>query len=299
MIQIVINDFIEAQLDVWDDARARYHQLGKVERKPFESDDFKGFFQFNPSRIVSTGAKIDKNTISQRPCFLCKDNRPECQFSMPVVHGWDFLVNPFPIFPVHFTISNINHVPQVHFPPESLLFADRFPELAVFFNGAKAGASAPDHAHLQAVLKSELPLLRFVEENHPTSQTGILSSHDFDLKPPFLIYSAVIPPTSEGEIILRKMSLLTGWDETTGNPDLGLRNIVIWKDSATGLMRMVVIPRKAHRPACYNAEGDSKLLVSPGTIDMCGVVIVPRREDFERIDSTEISRIYSEVAFPS
>lgn len=292
-----INDFIEAQLEVWDDARKRYHNLGKTERKRFKTGDLDGCFQFNPSRIVSTGAKVDSKSLSERPCFLCKENRPECQVPLPVVEGWDFLLNPFPIFPVHFTIASRQHLPQESLPPEALLFADKFPELAVFFNGAKAGASAPDHAHLQAVLKAELPLLRLVEENHPAEEAGIKSSVEFEKKPPFLVFSAVIPPTEEGETIFRKMSAVTGRSDENSQPDPGLRNIVIWKDSGTGVMRMIVIPRKAHRPACYFKEGADRLLVSPGTIDMCGVVVVPREEDFDRLDAEAIEKIYSEVAF--
>lgn len=292
-----INDFIEAQLEVWEDARQRYHTLGKTQRKKFTIKGLNGFFQYNPSRIVSTGAKVDAKAIKERPCFLCETNRPQCQWSLPVVEGWDFLLNPFPIFPVHFTIASQSHVPQVNFPFEAILFADRFPELAVFFNGAKAGASAPDHCHLQAVLKDELPLLRLVEENHPATETGIKSSYQYQTRPPFLVYSAVIPPTTEGEEILKKMAVLTGREENSEFPDPGLRNIVVWKDASTGLARMMVIPRKAHRPSCYFDSEEKKLLVSPGTIDMCGIVVVPRSEDFVRIDDTMMEKIYSEVAF--
>ena len=292
-----LNDFIEAQLEVWDEARERYHNLGKTERKRFKIGDFEGFFQFNPARIVSTGAKIDNGALRERACFLCPENRPDCQVSLPVAEGWDFLLNPFPIFPVHFTIASRLHVPQRNFPFDAILFADRFPELAVFFNGSKAGASAPDHCHLQAVLKSELPLVRFIEENHPVSEPGIKSSLEYDKRLPFTVYSAVVPPTAEGEGILRKMASITGSDEKTGVPDPGLRNIVVWKDSATGLLRMSVIPRKAHRPSCYFEPEDKKILVSPGTIDMCGIVVVPRRGDFERLDDSTIEKIFSEVAF--
>ena len=294
--RVEINDFIEEQLALWPEAHKRYLDLAKVERRKFRIGDFEGFFQFNPARILSTGAKVDKDSLKNRKCFLCGENRPSFQLKLDIVPGWEFLLNPFPIFPVHFTIAAQDHIPQKKFPPESILFADLYPELAIFFNGSRSGASAPDHAHLQAVLKQELPLIALVERYHPSSEPGIVCSSQFGVFLPFIFYSAVIPASKEGEMILARMSALTGKDPETQTLDAGLRNVVLWKDPA-GLLRMIVIPRKAHRPHCYFAEGEEKMMVSPGTIDMCGVVVLPRREDFDSIDSEAMKVIYSQVAF--
>ena len=124
MIPIPVNDFIEEQLQVWPEAAERFRNLASVERKPFKLGDLEGFFQFNPSRLVSTAAKTDSHSLSSRPCFLCRENRPNCQNKLQLVEGWDFLLNPFPIFPAHFTIAASSHVPQDVLPPECLIFAD-------------------------------------------------------------------------------------------------------------------------------------------------------------------------------
>ena len=65
---------------------------------------------------------------------------------------------------------------------------------------------------------------------------------------------------------------------------------------------MVVFVRRKHRPNCYFADGDAQILVSPGAIDMGGLIITPREEDFEKMTAhiaTNILRVvaisYSEI----
>lgn len=289
-----VNEFIEYQLSLWPEAAARYHRLGLTERRRFRAGDFEGTFQYNPARIGSTGARIDKASIEARPCFLCAENRPEEQQSVSLSPDWELLLNPYPIFPVHFTIASRRHVPQDKVPLEIAAIAERLPELAVFFNGAKAGASAPDHLHLQAVLKEELPIICLTEKHHPETAPGVMRSDMFGLDLPFIYLSAVISEDREGEEDYLQMLAMTGADPLTGKPDKGLRNVICWRGES-GHIRMIVIPRKAHRPACYG-EGASQLMVSPGTIDMAGVVILPRKEDFKRITEENIAGIYKDVA---
>ena len=288
----MINEFIEQQLAVWPEAKERYIALGKTERRRFKLGDFEGAFQFNPARIVSTGAKTDAATIAARPCFLCKENRPEQQMVIPLNKDWEIALNPFPIFPVHFTIISTTHRPQDTPPLEMAGIAEQFPDLVIFFNGASAGASAPDHLHLQAVLKSELPLLRLAEANHPASLPGIMRSDMWGLDLPYVFLSAVITDDEEGGHDYLKMLALTGGDPE-GKPDKGLRNVFCWKDSE-GRIRMIVVPRQKHRPSCFG-RGDDQLLVAPGAIDMAGIVILPREEDYNKIDEQQIKNIYQEV----
>lgn len=294
MIMSAVNDFIEHQLSLWPEVAERYHNLGKTERRRFKLGDFQGCFQFNPARIVSTGSKTDSKSIAGRPCFLCRENRPEQQTAIPLTRDWELLLNPFPIFPVHFTIASTRHIPQDRVPIEIGAIAERFPELAIFFNGSRAGASAPDHLHLQAVLKDELPIIRLVEKHHPDSAPGIMRSDMYEADLPFIFLSAVITDDDEGGEDYMKMLALTGGDPETGLPDKGLRNVIVWKGES-GLLRMVVIPRKAHRPACYGT-GENDLMVSPGTIDMAGVVILPREDDFRRITEDDLRNIYKDTA---
>lgn len=289
-----INDFIEQQLAVWPEAAMRYQQLGQTKRRRFKIGDFEGAFQFNPARIQSTGSKIDAASIASRPCFLCPKNRPEQQYSVPISDGWELLLNPFPIFPVHFTIASTRHIPQEKVPLEIGAIADRMPDLAIFFNGAKAGASAPDHLHMQAVLKYELPIIRLAEQYHPESALGVMRSDMFGLELPFIFLSAVISNDEDGAEDYMQLLAMTGADPLSGKPDKGLRNVICWRGES-GLLRMIVIPRQSHRPSCYG-HGESNLLVSPGTIDMGGIVILPREEDFRNITEEDMRNIYSDVA---
>lgn len=291
-----INNIIERQLDVWTEARDNFFRLAQTERRRIALGDLQGAFQYNPARIRSTGASVDKKSIAERPCFLCRTNRPEEQLTMPWLNGWEFLVNPYPILPVHFTIPSVEHCPQGEVPVEMAAMAEAAPDLVFFYNGARAGASAPDHLHVQAVLKSELPLLRIAEACHPTSRPGCMSSEDFGLRLPFHFVSAVVSPDKEGMKVLAKAMHAFGIDATTAVADTGLVNAFFWIDQS-GLLRYVIVPRKAHRPSCYFKEGSEQLMVSPGAIDMTGIIVLPRKEDYDRITEQDIWHIYDEVAF--
>lgn len=288
----MINEFIEAQLERWPEARQRYIDLGKTERRGFKIGDFEGAFQYNPARIVSTGAKTDAESVARRACFLCKENRPAEQISIPLSPKWEMTINPYPIFPVHFTIISTLHQPQAAPPLDMAAIAEKFPDLAIFFNGASGGASAPDHLHLQAVLKSELPLLKVAEKNHPENLPGIMRSDMWGLNLPFVFLSALITDDEEGGRDYLKMLAFTGAGPD-GMPDKGLRNVFCWKGE-NGLLRMIVVPRQKHRPSCFGT-GPEQLMVAPGAIDMTGIIILPRKEDFISITENQLKQIYSEV----
>lgn len=293
-----VASFIEGQLVDWPLAKKNYDALREVRRREVALDDFNMGVQWNPARIVSTGANVSKQAIEKRPCFLCRDNRPSQQHICNILTGWEMLVNPYPILPVHLTIVATEHRPQDRVPEDIVALAELLPGMAVFFNGARAGASAPDHLHLQAVLKDELPLLRLVEKEHPDSQHGICTSEDFCVKPPYLVFSGVVSPNQEGLKTLLAGLKLGGLASDGKLSDPELVNTFFWM-SASGILRFVVVPRQAHRPRCYYAKGDDQRMISPGCIDMAGLLIVPREEDYNRLTSEEISQIFKEVALPS
>lgn len=286
-----INDFIELQLLGWKQAADNYHGLRFVRRKPLKLGNFDAAVQMNPARAVSTNARVDKKSIEARPCFLCKENRPDEQISPDWVAGWQLLVNPFPILPVHFTVVNPVHTPQAEIPVEMAAMAEAAPDLVFFYNGARAGASAPDHQHVQAVLKYELPLVRLVENYHPDSIRSWICSDSFGLDLPFSFMSAIVSPDHKGLSILSKSISSFGL-----NHDTGLINSFMWID-AKGLLRVVIIPRRTHRPECYFVPDNRGIKVSPGAIDMAGILITTRQEDFDEITPEIVRQIYAEVAF--
>lgn len=285
----ILSEVRDHQLSLWPLAKENYLKLGNTRRKGFKLGALIGAFQCNPARIASTGAKIDKDSIKKRPCFLCKENRPDCQLSEEILPGWDFLVNPYPIFPLHFTIASTRHIPQESIPLEMIEMAEKMPGMCIFFNGARAGASAPDHLHCQAVMTAELPLMNFLESG------GDVASLPFDVK------YAVIFPESKGTLQLKEILQTKGIDAVTGKADNRLLNAYAWMGK-DGMLRIAIVRRSAHRPSCYpldsTIDADKSLMVSPGAIDMAGIVILPREEDFERITEKDLERIYSETALP-
>ena len=292
-----INDLIEAQLQTWQEAKVNFDRLREIERKPMPLGDFPVAAQLNPARIRSTGASVDKESISKRSCFLCKANRPEEQMSGTwPTEEWELLVNPFPILPVHFTIASTKHIPQAEIPADMAIMAENAPSLTFFYNGARAGASAPDHLHCQAMLKSELPIVDLVEKHHPEKRGGWMSSEEYGLDLPFNFMSAIIKPGLPGMFNLSRALTAFGIDSTTGEKDTGLINAFFWI-SDSGFLRIVIVPRRAHRPSLYFLPERERYMISPGAVDMAGLIIVPREEDFHRLSPEIISRIYAETAF--
>lgn len=295
-----LNRFFEEQLQVWPDARQRFDDLKSVLLKPVTCSGMPFYVQCNPARLVSTGAKIDKATLAQRPCFLCEKNRPAIQTQIPIDNDFELLVNPFPILPLHFTIPAKVHQPQLireHYGKMRRLL-ESFEHLTVFYNGPKCGASAPDHMHLQAGTGSHLPLRDNWEQLYSNRQT-LLSTPDGSELAAINSYAcpafAIVGRDDKADAALFEAlykALPQREDETEP-----MFNILKWRNGEVYIT--VVIPRDKHRPACYSAEGDAQMLISPGALDMSGLVITPRKEDFERLDTPLLEALYKEVGMPT
>lgn len=283
-------EFIDAQLEAWPLARANYQALGKTERRSMQLGDLAVGIQHNPARIVSTGAKTDAKTLAERPCFLCKENRPSEQAGIEIAEGWELLLNPFPIFPTHFTIVSKRHRPQEGFPLDMVCMAEKLPGHTVFFNGRQAGASCPDHMHCQAVKTRELPLMCLIERAHSMESGRVATPESIGLDIPFAFTSVIITPDTEG------MTALAGIEHTIGEEYImdGLLNAYVWIDGG-GMLRICSVPRKAHRPSCYGYE-EGQRLISPGCIDMAGIIIAPVRKDYDALSEDEVRNIYRECS---
>lgn len=242
-----LDDFFGRQMELWPAVRERYKTMSSIMTKPI------GLLraQHNPARIKSTAARTDEQSIRARPCFLCRHNRPKEQIAMQVCDGrYELLVNPYPILPMHFTIVATEHRRQAiaGVVKDIRLLLRRFPQLTIFYNGPHCGASAPDHAHLQAGTTGMLPIQQ-------------LWGRLYD-------YPATFYTLGEA-------------DDVTDD-DV---NIVAWDD------KIVVFPRSKHRPDCYD-----NLMVSPGAIDMAGIIVLPRREDYDNITVEQAEAILREVS---
>jgi len=253
--------------------------------------------QFNPARMVSTGAKIDKTTIAKRPCFLCVANRPAVQTSVSFGSSFEILVNPFPILPIHFTIPARQHQLQKikEYYADLHNLANAYPNLMFFYNGPKCGASAPDHLHFQGGTSGLLPIQERWDELEASALPLLNLS---DVEGIFLIQDFAYPALAiksrsveNDEYLFRIVYDSLPQREGEIEP---MMNIVVWKKGLDTIS--VVFPRQKHRPECYSKEGDEQYLISPGALDMGGLLILPRQIDFERVNADLLKEVMKEIA---
>ncbi|MCR4602170.1 MAG: DUF4922 domain-containing protein [Prevotella sp.] len=292
--------YFEQQLRQWPAALQRYRELTDVQTKELHVSQLTFVAQYNPARIRSTGATITRQALSERPCFLCQKNRPPEQLTT-LLSGQgsqlELLVNPYPILPMHFTLAAQRHQPQRIKPLYGTMLSllNKHRELTVFYNGPLCGASAPDHAHLQAGTSGVLPLQKCwpqLQRNltvilQPTADTMMATIDDYPC--------AAIVIRSKGKkgserlftMLYQTMTIPDGEEEP-------MMNVVCWYEDESYIT--VVFPRKKHRPDCYYKTGSEQLLISPGALDMAGLLITPRQEDYQQLDGEQAVAILKECA---
>lgn len=305
--------FIENQLAKWQTACTNHKVLNQIETRRFELAGNTITVQFNPARAVSTCAKVDKSSIEARKCFLCPENKPNEQDEIIISldEPFSLRINPYPILPGHLTISSLKHQDQVladktirQLPGKLISWLEEYfaSGYVLFYNGAKCGASAPDHFHFQAVKQSDVPVIqqweRLMEtavrekeiktENGNTYSSFQITSYICPIQVFICNHSADILPEMINQY-LQSLPLHEGESEPR-------YNLFAWQDKQRGFT-MAYFPREKHRPACYTATGGEQLLVSPGALDMAGLLVTPRKEDFYKITESDITQIYKEVAY--
>ena len=293
-IQEKVNELFEQQLSVWEMARNNFEGLKTVQIREFDFDGFAVKVQFNPARMVSSGAKVDAKTIAQRKCFLCAANRPEVQRGIEW-RDYDILINPFPIFTRHLTIPRREHVDQQLVPYISDMFdlARELPDFVVFYNGPKCGASAPDHMHFQAGNADFLPLVGDYFNFKQMGRTELVGASDVTETYIMKDYMRVVYCVESADADALKeafMKLYNAWvKEEEVEPMMNV--VCLYRD---GRWYLFVIPRGAFRPWQYTAEGDKQLLVSPATVEVSGLFITPVKEHFERITKEDVVDILTQ-----
>lgn len=291
-----LRDFFDRQLAQWPDAAERHAALEGVELRDLGNGLV---LQHNPARAVSTAAKVDKASVAARKCFLCKENRPQQQFAASAMGSVEVLVNPFPILPFHLTLPVRNHEPQrlIVMYADMLHMARAWQGLVLFYNGALCGASAPDHAHLQAGDAAGIPLFgKFWQEEISCGMEPLLVGEDGSLYnvTTYAVPLFVVAARSVSRSVELCDKLLAALPQHEGETEPRV-NVFAYYTSDEGYVTMV-IPRAAHRPVAYFADGARQRLVSPGAIDMAGLLITPRKDDFQMIDADEAMALLREVA---
>ena len=298
-----VYDLIDRQLAVWQQAKDNFEALSGVGVKEVTVGGFPVKIQFNPARIVSSAAKVDPKTIKERKCFLCAANRPAIQEGLPFMGKKaesSVLINPFPIFPKHLTVPDVNHVNQTiegeweRFD-DMLSLSESLDEFLFFYNGPKCGASAPDHMHFQGGNKGFLPL----EYNYNALEKKLLCATEgakVYAVENYMRGILTIEATDKLAAVaqFRKIYNCLEVKEGEWEPMLNLLAWVVKENNQTKYISVIFL-REKHRPSHYFAEGDANILLSPASVDMGGVFITPLEKDFNKVTEKELVEIADEI----
>ena len=296
----VLHKFVGDQLSQWPLACENYRALKGVSTREVETGGLTVRLQFNPARIISSAAKLDKAAIASRRCFLCRENRPAEQ-AMLKFEGrkgkkYHILVNPYPIFPDHLVIAAVRHTDQSiwHRYIDMLDLARKYDDFTFFYNGPKSGASAPDHHHFQAAPKDLIPLRNDVDGNPDTLryltsvQDAKLYHYDKFTTGVFVIRSETAK--SAAKLFYRLLDCAQ-INEGETEPQFNLFTYHTGNE-----FRSIVVFRSRHRSHHYFSEGPDHLTMSPGCADMGGVFIVPVAEEYEKLTPELLSEMIAEVS---
>lgn len=308
-----LDKFICDQLSRWPLACANFRALKNVRVKTLDAGGLEVKVQFNPARIVSSAAKVDKESIGARRCFLCHENRPKEQTRMKFEgrkgKKYDILVNPYPIFPEHLVIAADRHVPQSIRTRyvDMLDMSKAYQGYVFFYNGPKCGASAPDHQHFQAAGRGSMPLESDVDmildsvgrdghlKGDCTTLEYVASIQDADLFHYRKFTSGIFvlrsrTAKSSAKLLYRLLDCAPA-AEGDSEPMFNL-----FTYCSRGEYRSIVVFRSAHRSHHYFSDGPDHLMMSPGCADMAGLFITPLEEDFDKLDQELLSGLLSEVS---
>jgi glycosyltransferase involved in cell wall biosynthesis len=287
---------LDQQEKSWPKLAHAYRELAQVRTRSVACGGYNVYLQFNPQRAVSSGAAIDTESIKKRPCFLCQDNLPVEQKGVLYRNQYLILCNPAPIFNKHFTIVNLRHRPQTIDGDLIWLMnlaQDVTPVFAVFYNGPACGASAPDHLHFQMIPVNVLAFLSELKELPPVKET---SSVRYSLGKDFDRSIIILESKNSSELAEQFLRLLKTAQKILATNDEPLVNVIC--TYTKDCWQLVIFLRQKHRPDSYFAKGKNRIFISPGAVDMAGVIITPRMADYSRLDCNTIRGIYREVSLP-
>jgi Domain of unknown function (DUF4922) len=294
---------LEEQKQVWPMATNGYASLQDVQIREVKCSvptraAFSVWLQFNPKRIVSTGAKVDAQSINSRRCFLCVDHLPPEQKGVLYENEFLVLCNPMPIFSAHYTVSHLKHLPQFLDPYLDTflrLARDLNPAFTVFYNGAQCGASAPDHIHFQIAPAGKIPIEQEAAESHRRERVGEIDGVAIimlkDLGRAVIVFEGT-NMESVARVIRRQLTNMKVILNIEDEPKINVicnYNAPQW--------RVILFPRRKHRPEVFFKEGDDKVVISPASVDIGGLIITPIEKDFNTVDANMIEAIYREVSW--
>ena len=291
-LELQVKKLLDNQLHTWQVVQDNYAALNFVQIRRIECLGREVLLQFNPKRIRSSAAKVDKASLEARPCFFCY--RPKEQESVIYNSDFEILVNPYPIFQEHLTIPLLRHERQQVKPYMGTMLdlAKSLPSFAIFYNGPKCGASAPDHMHFQAGTREGFPVIQnWIREEKKLiwEKNGVNLYMNSYISPTTLF---LVSKDREGvlELFERLYDLLEIKQEEY-EPRI---NLLTWVNQEEWII--CLFPRESSRPSCYYAEENDKILISPAAVEMSGLFITPLESDFLKVTAKDLQKIWQEVS---
>ena len=298
-----VQQLISQQQLTWPDLKKARTQLDQAITRTIVLEHLAVTLQCNPGRIVSARSPVDNETIRNRPCFLCLHNLPQEQRALLYRDEWLILNNPAPLFPDHLVISHREHSPQLIKKALSAmieLVTDLKFRFSAFYNGPACGASAPDNLHFQMAPTGAIPMVEqlaaiVAEDTGQKVLAKLIGNGGNSCYTGYLDNRSIFFCTTESSHYLldrlsRALDILPSAIESPLEPMVNL--IISGRD---GTYYGLLFPRKAHRPACFFSQKQDHMIISPGAVDVAGLIILPRQEDFAKIDRGMILKIYQEV----
>lgn len=293
-----VKRLIEKQKETWDALAAGYKSLKSIKTKTIQFDGFSFIIQFNPGRIISSDASTDDESIRERKCFLCNENRPIEQKGI-LIDKYLLLVNPFPIFPEHLTIPGIDHTDQriknnfADLLSFSKLLAEYY---SVFYNGPQCGASAPDHMHFQAGNKLALPLNNEIEIVIEKFGDIITLKNDIEIigVDDGLRKIICFKSNNKDELLKSFNSFYNIYALWSDNIEPMMNIVAVYEEKAGWLITVML--RAKHRPEEFYKKGTERILFSPAASDFAGLCITPLENDFEKFNRELLIKIFNEVS---
>ena len=289
-----------SQINRWELMKKNYDALNNIQSKSFWFEGFKLKVQFNPERIKSTSAKVDEVSVKNRKCFLCIENLLSEQKGIILFDEYILLCNPYPIFPQHFTVSSLKHKSQrISEALGEFLEVTKVlsPKYSLVYNGPACGASAPDHLHFQAGTKNFIPIENDIQQLK--NDFGSIVNNDENFTLSFindrLRRLIFIESADEQKIGETFKMIFKIYKKQSGTEPEPMMNIISSYDAEFG-WSVIIFLRSKHRPECFFKEDPEKTLISPAAIDLGGVVITPREEDFTKTDKNFLQQIFNEVS---
>jgi hypothetical protein len=278
-----VEKLFQRQARAWPQLAKGIEGLARAKTRTVRIDWFDVFIRHIPHRVGSTTAPVDRESIAKRPCFLCAANLPREEEGLQFDDDFTIYCNPFPIVDRHLTIAHREHGSQriANQFGAMLDLTAALPGYFVIYNGPECGASAPDHMHFQAGARALFPI-----EKETAKLTGVTVSN-------YARNVFVFRRRDRSALIDRMDRAIELLAETTGKRDEPLINIAVFHER--GEWVGYLFPRGKHRPEVFNT---GELTVSPASIDLCGIFVVPLAEDFEKITGGAIAAIFREVTLP-